>query len=98
MRVKPRFTLLSSLVGLGVSAVAAAAEPVRTLDLRSLYGAAPASIDERRAVYDALTAAACVQGLANRGGPNLYLFYTQAGLDTDQLWLDRLADPAVGPG
>lgn len=92
----------AAAVGLLLSGGALAAEPVHTLDLRALYGAAPASLAERRQVHDALVVASCVQGLANRAGPNLYTFYTlsavQAGLDTDQLWWDRLADPAVGAG
>lgn len=89
-----------ALATLSAPTCALAAEPIHTLDLRSRYGASPASVAERRALYDELTAAACVQGLANRDAPNLYLFYTlsvvQAGLDTDQLWFDRLADPSVG--
>ncbi|RYE82504.1 MAG: hypothetical protein EOO75_20600, partial [Myxococcales bacterium] len=99
-RVRTSSSLAALLVTLATAREAAAAEPIRTLDLRPLYGAVPASLEERRQVYDTLTAAACVQGLANRDGANLYLFYTlsvvQAGLDTDQLWFDRLADPVVG--
>ena len=71
--------------------------PVYTLDLRSLEGSAPADLPTRRAQYDLLTAVACVQGIVNRTAPNLYLFYKSAGgTDIDQLWLTRLADPAIG--
>lgn len=86
---------------LSVSA-SGAAEPVRVLDLRPLFGAAPSSIEERRQAYDTLVAATCLQGLANRSAPNLYLHYVTSvvdgAIDTDQLWLDRLADPKVGGG
>ncbi|GAC1355270.1 MAG: hypothetical protein NVSMB47_08730 [Polyangiales bacterium] len=82
---------------------ARAAEPVRTLDLRALFGAAPADLAARRAAYDTLVAAACVQGIANRDAPSLYLFYVgnvvDGAIDTDALWLDRIRkDPAVGAG
>ncbi len=84
------------------SAQALAAEPVRTLDLRSLFDASPADIASRRQLYDTLVAAACVQGIANRSGPNLYLFYTRSvvdgSIDTDQLWWDRMNDPSLGGG
>ena len=79
---------------------ARAAEPIRTLDLRSLYGSAPTDIEARRQAYDTLVAASCVQGIANRKAPNLYLYYTlsviDGSIDTDQLWWDRLKDPAIG--
>ena len=80
----------------------ASAEPVRTLDLTQDFGASPSSVSERQAVYDELTVATCLQGLANRSAPNLYLFYVtsavKAGLETDKLWFDRLSDPAIGGG
>lgn len=72
------------------------------LDLRPLFGAAPATIEERRQAYDTLVAATCLQGLANRSGPNLFLHYVTSvvdgSIDTDQLWFDRLSDPKVGAG
>lgn len=81
---------------------ACADEPVRTLDLRSLFSSSPPDIESRRQSYDTLVAAACVQGIANRAAPNLYLFYTlsvvDGSIDTDQLWWDRLNDPGVGGG
>ncbi|MEO5731948.1 MAG: hypothetical protein ABI134_10185, partial [Byssovorax sp.] len=83
-----------------INRAARAAEPIRTLDLRSLYGSAPTDIQARRQAYDTLVAASCVQGIANRKAPNLYLYYTlsviDGSIDTDQLWWDRLKDPAVG--
>ena len=83
-----------------IAGSARAADPIRTLDLRALYGSAPTDIEARRAAYDTLVAASCVQGIANRAAPNLYLYYTlsviDGAIDTDQLWWDRLKTPAVG--
>ena len=84
------------------AAQASAQEPVLTLDLRSLYHAAPSDADQRREVYDTLVAAACLQGIVNRDDPNLYLFHVlsvvDGSIDTDQLWFDRMQDPTVGAG
>lgn len=72
-------------------------KPIYTLDLRTLEGSAPEGIALRRTQYDLLAAVACVQGLVNRTGPNLYVFYKSAGgRDIDGLWLDRMAFPIVG--
>ena len=95
---------LGALGALGVAATFAsgveAAEPVRTLDLTSLFDASPPDLAGRRAAYDTLVAAACLQGIANRSGPNLFVHYVTSvvdgSIDTDQLWFDRLSDPAVG--
>ncbi len=99
----PRFAAPCLALSLLLSASASrAAEPVRVLDLRPLFGAAPSSIEERRQAYDTLVAATCLQGIVNRAGPNLYLHYVKSvvdgSIDTDQLWFDRLADPTVGAG
>lgn len=103
MRLAPsrRLVAAASLAAILVASGAArAADPVRTLDLRALYGSAPADIESRRQAYDTLVAASCVQGIANRAAPNLYLYYTlsviDGAIDTDKLWWDRLQDPVVG--
>lgn len=79
-----------------------AAEPIRTHDLRALFGAAPGSVAERRQAYDTLVAATCLQGIVNRSSPDLYLFYVTSvvdgSIDTDQLWFDRMSDPKIGAG
>lgn len=62
-----------------INRAARAAEPIRTLDLRSLYGSAPTDIQARRQAYDTLVAASCVQGIANRKAPNLYLYWGRVG-------------------
>jgi len=84
------------------TARARAQEPVRTLDLRSLYHAAPTGAEQRREVYDTLVAAACLQGIVNREAPNLYLFHVlsvvDGSIDTDQIWFDRMKDPKIGAG
>jgi hypothetical protein len=94
--------LLALALPLLASTASSAAEPVRTLDLRSLFGSAPTDIAARRSAYDTLVAAACIQGLANRAGPNLYLFYVTSvvdgSIDTDQLWFDRIKSSPVGAG
>ena len=93
------FTRVALAVALLTLARPSRADPVRTLDLRPLFNASLADIGARRAAYDTLVAAACVQGIANRAAPNLYLFYVQDnGLDTDQLWFTRLQDPVYGGG
>ena len=99
--MRPRI-VLASVLALTVTASAATAQPVNTLDLRSLFNQAPASSVARRTVYDTLVAATCLQGIVNRDGPNLYLFHVlsvvDGSIDTDQLWFDRLSDPVVGAG
>jgi MYXO-CTERM domain-containing protein len=102
------FAMARRLAGaaIGVAALLSSpgvrAEPVRTLDLTKDFGASPGSVSERQSVYDELTLAASLQGLANRSAPNFYLFYVtsavKAGIETDQLWFDRLSDPAIGGG
>lgn len=91
---------LLACLGVVLCTEARAAEPIRTLDLRSLFGAAPADLGARRAAYDTLVAAACLQGIVNRDAPRLYLFYVTSvvdgSIDTDQLWFDRMKDPAIG--
>jgi hypothetical protein len=77
--------------------------PIHTLDLRSLASKSPATKAERGALYDTLVAATCMQGLANRDAPNVYLFFANTGepynIDLDQLWLDRIHDdPTIGRG
>ncbi|MGH8024138.1 MAG: GxGYxYP domain-containing protein [Limisphaerales bacterium] len=57
------------------------ARPLQKLDLR-----APANAE---AVWETLHLLAALQGLANRRGPRLYLFYCNAfAVDTDQFWFD----------
>ena len=91
--------LFPALAALAFAPSAARADPIRTLDVRALYGVASSDIAVRRDAYDTLVAAACVQGIANRSAPNLYLFYAQNfGFDTDKLWLDRLGDTTIGKG
>jgi hypothetical protein len=79
--------------------------PIHTLDLRVLASKSPASRAERGALYDTLVAATCVQGLANRDAPNVYLFFANTGapnngtVDADALWLGRIKDDfAIGRG
>jgi len=79
---------------------ARAAEPIRTLDLRALFSVASSDIAVRRDAYDTLAAASCLQGIVNRDAPRMYLFYVKSvvdgSIDTDQLWFDRMKDPAIG--
>jgi hypothetical protein len=57
------------------------ARPLRNLDLS--VGA------NAEKVWDTLHLLAALQGLANRGGPRLYLFYcNEFDVDTDQFWFD----------
>ena len=57
------------------------ARPLRNLDLSE-----PGNAEK---VWDTLHLLAALQGLANRGGPRLYLFYcTEFNVDTDQFWFD----------
>jgi GxGYxYP putative glycoside hydrolase C-terminal domain/GxGYxY sequence motif in domain of unknown function N-terminal len=57
------------------------ARPLRKLDLNEQANA--------EKVWDTLHLLAALQGLANRGGPRLYLFYcTEFNVDTDQFWFD----------
>ena len=93
---------LATFVALGalLPSAAGAAEPIRTLDLRAHFDVAAPDVATRRAAYDDLVAATCLQGLVNRNAPRLYLFYVKSvvdgSIDTDQLWFDRMKDPAIG--
>ena len=94
--------LVAGAPGLVARTATAAKPPVHTLDLRSLYSAAPSKIGDRRKALDTLVAATCVQGLANRTAPRLYLLYandkvTSGGkqITMDQLWLKRMQDPKL---
>src|SRR5438046_324217 len=82
------------------STPARAAEPIRTLDLRAHFDVASTDVAKRRAAYDDLVAATCLQGLVNRSAPRLYLLYVKSvvdgSIDTDQLWFDRMKDPSIG--
>ena len=98
-----RLASLSIVTAALLSPIAArASEPIRTLDLRALFGVASTDVAVRRDAYDVLVAAACVQGIVNRTSPRLHLFYVKSvvdgSIDTDELWFDRLADPAIGAG
>lgn len=55
--------------------------PLKQLDLNQPENA--------RRLWDAMHLLACLQGLANRDGPRLYLRHTsEFGVDTDGFWLD----------
>ena len=79
--------LLGLLCAAPVSTATGAVElpAIHVLDLRPTFGMSASSR------YDLWHAAVCLQGLANRDAPRVFLIFH----DGDQLWFNRLREPGV---
>jgi hypothetical protein len=88
--------ILVAAVALAPSA--AGAQTLYTFDLP--FTPASADVTDRAALYDDAAAVVSVQGIVNRDAPELYLIHyvnpDTGGRNVDELWLERLADPAIG--
>ncbi len=73
-----------------------ASEPpkiIKVLDLRFIRNMDIRKPDEARQVWDNLHFISALQGLVNRQGPLLYIYYCQShGVETDEFWLNWLRD------
>lgn len=70
-----------------------AAEPINVYDLRYALRFNPNNPGEVAAAWDHAHAAATLQGIVNRDGPNLYLLFVEsAGKCVDEYWLGRMSE------
>lgn len=86
--------MLMSPLLTAVGLLAYTAGPITVYDLRYALRFDPGNPQQVAAAWDHAHAAATLQGIVNRNGPELYLLFMESGgRCVDEYWLGRLSEP-----